>query len=64
MKLSDYAKKMGITYRTAWNWFKSGDINAVQMPSGTIIVKDEHNKEIIKEIENKEVSHEQKKKEV
>ncbi len=44
MKLSDYAKKLGISYRTAWNWFKSGKLDAVQMPGGTIIVKDEINK--------------------
>lgn len=43
MKLSDYAKKMGVTYRTAWNWFKSGKLNAIQMYTGTIIVKDEIN---------------------
>lgn len=44
MKLSDYAKKVGVTYRTAWNWFKSGKLDAMQMPSGTIIVRDEINK--------------------
>lgn len=44
MKLSDYAKKVGVTYRTAWNWFKSGKLDAIQMPGGTIIVKDEINK--------------------
>lgn len=42
MKLSDYAKKVGVTYKTAWNWFKAGDIkNAYKLPSGTIIVPDE-----------------------
>lgn len=41
MKLSDYAKKIGITYRTAWNWFKAGTINgAYQLPSGTVVVPD------------------------
>lgn len=44
MKLSDYAKKVGVTYRTAWNWFKSGNLDAIQMPGGTIIVKDDINK--------------------
>lgn len=39
MKLSDYAKLKGVTYRTAWNWFNAGKIpNAEQMESGTIIV--------------------------
>ena len=47
MKLSDYAKKMGVTYRTAWNWYTSGKLDAIQMPSGTIIVKCENNKDII-----------------
>jgi putative resolvase len=46
MKLSDYAKKVGVTYRTAWNWFKSGKLDAIQMPGGTIIVKDEINKKM------------------
>lgn len=42
MKLSDYAKKLGVTYRTAWNWFKTGSIKgAYQLPSGTVIVPEE-----------------------
>ena len=41
MKLSDYAKKIGVTYRTAWNWFKAGAIDgAYQLQSGTVIVPD------------------------
>jgi putative resolvase len=39
MKLSDYAKKLGISYRTAWNHYKAGQIpNAKKLPSGLIIV--------------------------
>jgi hypothetical protein len=39
IKLSEYARKKGITYRTAWRIFKSGKMkNAEQLPSGTIIV--------------------------
>lgn len=40
MKLSDWARKNGITYRTAWNWFKAGKlpVPAVQLPTGTILV--------------------------
>ncbi len=34
---------MGISYRTAWNWFKSGKLNAIQAPTGTIIVQEEIN---------------------
>lgn len=42
MKLSVYAKKMGVCYKTAWNWFKAGNIKgAYQLPTGTIIVPDE-----------------------
>ena len=42
MKLSDYAKKLGVSYRTAWNWYASGKIpNAMKMPSGTIVVLEE-----------------------
>jgi len=40
MKLSDYAKKMGITYRTAWNYFKAGKLNAYQTYTGTVIVRE------------------------
>jgi predicted site-specific integrase-resolvase len=43
LKLSDYAKKIGVNYRTAWNWYKSGILDAVQMPTGTIIVKENEN---------------------
>lgn len=42
MKLCDYAKKLGVTYRTSWNWFKAGEINgAFQTKSGAIIVPEE-----------------------
>jgi len=38
MKLSQYAKKVGVTYRTAFRWWQHGDIKGYQMPSGTIVV--------------------------
>lgn len=39
MKLSEYAKQIGICYRTAWNMFNNNQIpNAYQLPTGTIIV--------------------------
>lgn len=40
MKLSEWAKEQGITYKTAWNWYRNGKlpIRAEQMPTGTIIV--------------------------
>lgn len=42
MKLSEYARRMGVSWRTANRWFHDGQIEgAYQMPSGTIIVPDE-----------------------
>ena len=39
MKLRDYANKLGLTYRTAWNHFNAGLIDgAYKIPNGTIIV--------------------------
>jgi len=38
MKLSDYAKMKGISYRTAWRWYHDGQIEGYQMPTGTIII--------------------------
>ena|SRR5260370_15753982 len=38
MKLSQYAKKVGVTYRTAFRWWQNGDIKGYQLPSGTIVV--------------------------
>jgi predicted site-specific integrase-resolvase len=42
MKLSMYAKKLGVSYQTAWNHYKAGLIpNARKLPSGIIIVDEE-----------------------
>lgn len=42
MKLSEYARRIGVNRHTAYRWFKRGEIpNAVQLPSGTIFVPDE-----------------------
>jgi predicted site-specific integrase-resolvase len=42
MKLSAYAKKLGLSYQTAWNHYKAGLIpNANKLPSGIIIIDDE-----------------------
>jgi len=38
MKLSEYARKYGITYRTAFRWWQNGQIKGEHSPSGTIIV--------------------------
>lgn len=47
MKLSDWAKKQGVSYQTAWNWWKAGKlpVEAEQLPTGTIIVKEKSGRE-------------------
>jgi putative resolvase len=39
MKLSDYARKVGVSYKTAWLWYKAGQLKGYQMDSGTIIIE-------------------------
>jgi predicted site-specific integrase-resolvase len=41
MKLSTFAKEKGVSYKTAWRWWKAGIIRGKQMPSGTIILDKE-----------------------
>ncbi len=41
MKLSGYAKKVGVSYITAYRWFKAGKIEGYQMETGTIIVTED-----------------------
>jgi putative resolvase len=41
MKLSAYAKRVGVTYRTAFQWWKDGHLQGYQMPTGTIIITQE-----------------------
>jgi len=38
MKLSVYARSLGVSYRTAWRWFKAGKVAGFQADTGTIIV--------------------------
>ncbi|HAT45298.1 MAG TPA: IS607 family transposase [Ktedonobacter sp.] len=38
MKLSSYAKKLGIHYNTAYRMFKRGQIAGYQLPTGTVII--------------------------
>ena len=40
MKLSTYAKQVGVTYKTAWQWWKAGQLDAYQLPTGTISVRE------------------------
>jgi putative resolvase len=40
MKLSDYAKQTGVTEKTVWQWWKAGQLDAYQLPTGAIIVRE------------------------
>src|SRR5690348_14948508 len=40
MKLSTYAKQVGVTYKTAYQWWRAGQLDAYQLPTGTIIVRE------------------------
>ena len=54
MKLSHWAKKQGITYRTAWEHFRTGKIpHAYKLTTGTIIVPDNQDIEWIKSQQEK-----------
>ncbi|HEY4033610.1 MAG TPA: IS607 family transposase [Ktedonobacteraceae bacterium] len=46
MKLVDYARQMGISYKTAWRWYKAGKIKGQQMDTGTILVTEGMNEPI------------------
>lgn len=52
MKLSDWAKKNGLNYQTAYRWYKAGKLpaSAYQADTGTIIITD--NKNLNKEENN------------
>lgn len=38
MKLSEYAQQMGISYKTAWRWWRAGKLPGFQQDTGTVIV--------------------------
>lgn len=40
MKLSSYAKELGIHYNTAYRLFKRGQIKGYQLPTGTVIIEE------------------------
>ena len=40
MRLSQYAKKMGVHYKTAFRWWKAGKLDAYQLDTGTVIVRE------------------------
>ena len=43
MKLSEWAKRERIHYKTAWRWFQQGvlPVNAVQLETGTILIEEQ-----------------------
>ena len=43
VKLSEWARRQGVPYRTAWKWFRQGILpaKAVQLPTGPILVLEE-----------------------
>jgi predicted site-specific integrase-resolvase len=40
MKLSEYARRIGVSYKTAWRWWRAGKLDAHQAATGTIIVRE------------------------
>ncbi|HEX4202960.1 MAG TPA: IS607 family transposase [Ktedonobacteraceae bacterium] len=40
MRLSQYAKKMGVSYKTAFRWWRAGKLDAYQLDTGTVIVRE------------------------
>lgn len=45
MKLSEYAKKAGVRYETAWRWFRDGQIKGHKLDTGTIIITEDYGQE-------------------
>ncbi len=41
MRLSQYATKMGVSYKTAFRWWRAGKLDAYQLDTGTVIVRDD-----------------------
>ena len=41
MKLSQYAKQVGVSYKTAYRWYRAGSLDAYQTDTGIIIVRDQ-----------------------
>src|SRR5690242_501303 len=41
MKLSAYARKVGISYKTALTWYHAGKIKGQQMDTGTILIDED-----------------------
>ena len=47
MKLSSYAKKLGIHYNTAYRLFKRGQIAGSQLATGTVIIEEPVDKAVV-----------------
>jgi putative resolvase len=45
MRLSAYARKMGVSYKTAYRWWKAGKLDAYQLETGTVIVREPEQKQ-------------------
>lgn len=45
IKLSEYAKRNGVTRQTAYKWWRDGKLNGVQLETGTILVNVEETNE-------------------
>jgi putative resolvase len=40
MKLSTYARQIGVKYKTTYRWWKAGKLDAYQLDTGTVSVRD------------------------
>jgi predicted site-specific integrase-resolvase len=40
MKLNEYAHRVGVNYKIAWRWWRTGTPDAYQTASGTVIVRE------------------------
>jgi predicted site-specific integrase-resolvase len=40
-KIKDYARQQGVSYRTAWRWWKAGRLPSHPMDTGTILIETE-----------------------
>jgi len=50
MKLSAFAQWAGVGYKTAWTWWKNGQLKGYQTESGTIVITEELKQQPGKEI--------------
>ena len=40
MKRSAYARRVGVHGKTAWRWWRAGNLDASQAASGTVLVRE------------------------